>query len=88
MFALACIKPRIAIVAGLRGCLSTSSRRFDSSPIHSTSSLYFYFCALILKIKPNDLIRQNTTTYNHQNPSVATCFGPFPDHPQANISIV
>jgi len=23
--------------------------------------------------------------YNHQHPSMATCFGPFLDNPQANI---
>jgi len=28
---------------------------------------------------------EHNNIYNHQHPSMATCFGPFLDHPQANI---
>ena len=28
---------------------------------------------------------EHNNVYNHQHPSMATCFRPFLDHPQANI---
>ena len=28
---------------------------------------------------------EHNDIYNHQHPSMATCFGPFLDHPQSNI---
>ena len=30
-------------------------------------------------------LRNKTITYNHQQPSMSTCFGIFPDYLQANI---
>jgi hypothetical protein len=31
------------------------------------------------------ILSESNNIYNHQHPSMATCFGPFLDHPRANI---
>jgi len=89
MFALACIKPRTATVAGLPDCLPLPvalKRSLYSTAPHCTFSLCFDSQNKIEWFIPSE--HNNILVYNHQHPSIATCFGLFLDHPQANVSIV